>query len=151
MVPYVAAPTIALGVAQVASAYVAIPECRRWSEAALAVLFNDDDAAVRGEAASCFRHLKDEVLDTYGVLLAAFCDSNAFRGRRLFLDPSQAGKVTGSAARDDVPGLREIPRPLRRRREGHPNPRCRGYVHCREARFPYVPAAPERRMDFAAR
>ena len=43
------------------------------------MLFNDDDAAVRGEAASCFRHLKDEVLDTYGVLLAAFCDSFAFR------------------------------------------------------------------------
>ena len=68
-----------IGVAQVASAYIAIPECRRWSEATLAVLFNDDDAAVRGEAASCFRHLKDEVFDTYGDLLAAFCDSNAFR------------------------------------------------------------------------
>ena len=43
------------------------------------MLFNDDDAAVQGEAASCFRHLKDEILDTYGDLLAAFWDSNAFR------------------------------------------------------------------------
>ena len=68
-----------LGVAQVASAYIAILECRRWSEATLAVLFNDEDAAVRGEAASCFRHLNDEVLNSYGDLLAAFCDSNAFR------------------------------------------------------------------------
>ena len=68
-----------LGVAQVASAYIAIPECRRWSEATLAVFFNDEDAAVRAEAASCFRHLNDEVLNSYGDLLAAFCDSNAFR------------------------------------------------------------------------
>ena len=68
-----------LDVAQLASAYIAIPEWRRWFEATLAVLFNDDDVAVRGEAASCFRHLKDEVLDTYGDLLAVFCDSNAFR------------------------------------------------------------------------
>ena len=68
-----------LGVAQVASANIATPECRHWSEEILVELFNDDDAAVRGEAASCFRHLKDEVFDTYGDLIAAFCDSNAFQ------------------------------------------------------------------------
>ena len=68
-----------LGVAQVASANIATPECRLWSEEILVELFNDDDAAVRGEAASCFRHLKDEVLDTYGDLIATFCDSNAFQ------------------------------------------------------------------------
>ena len=68
-----------LGVAQVASANIAIPECRRWSEAKLVALFNDDDADVRGEAASCFRQLKDEALDTYGTLIAAFCDNRAFR------------------------------------------------------------------------
>ena len=68
-----------LGVAQIASANIAIPECRRWSEEMLAALFNDDDASVRSEAASCFRQLKDEVFDKYGDLIAAFCDSNAFQ------------------------------------------------------------------------
>ena len=67
-----------LGVARIASANIAIPECRRWSEETLAVLFNDDDAEVRGEAASCFRQLKHAVLDTYGDLIAAFSDSRAF-------------------------------------------------------------------------
>ena len=67
-----------LGVAQVASANVAIPECRRWSEEMLVVLFNDDDAGVGREAASCFRQLKHAALDTYVDLIAAFCDSRAF-------------------------------------------------------------------------
>ena len=68
-----------LGIAQVAAANIAISECRRWSEEILVELFNDDDAAVRGEAASCFRHLKDDVFDTYGDLIEAFCDSRAFQ------------------------------------------------------------------------
>ena len=68
-----------LGVARVASANIATLECRRWSEETLAVLFNDDDAGVKGEAASCFRQLKDEVLDTHKELIAAFCDSKAFQ------------------------------------------------------------------------
>ena len=68
-----------LSVAQIASANIATPECRRWPEETLVELFNDDDAAVRGEAASCFRHLKDEVFDTYGDLIATFCDSRAFQ------------------------------------------------------------------------
>ena len=67
-----------LGVAEIASANIAISECRRWSEEMLAELFNDDDRAVRSKAASCFRQLKDEVLDTYGELIEAFCDSKAF-------------------------------------------------------------------------
>ena len=68
-----------LGVAQVAAANIATPECRRWSEETLVVLFDDDDSDVRGEAASCFRQLKNDVLDTYGDLIAAFCDSRAFK------------------------------------------------------------------------
>ena len=68
-----------LGVAQVASSNIATPEFRLWCEEMLTELFNDDDAGVRGEAASCFRHLKDEVLDTYGDLIAAFCNSRAFQ------------------------------------------------------------------------
>ena len=68
-----------LGVAQVASSNIATPECRLWCEEILTELFNDDDAGVRGEAASCFRQLKNEILDTYGDLIAAFCDSRAFQ------------------------------------------------------------------------
>ena len=67
-----------LGVAKVASANISSPECRGWSEDTLFDLFDDGDAGVRGEAAKCFRQLKDEVLESYGNLIAAYCDSNAF-------------------------------------------------------------------------
>jgi len=67
-----------LGVARVASANITSPECRRWSEEMLVELFNDDDVGVREEAAKCFRQLKDVVLVSYGSLIVAFCDSNAF-------------------------------------------------------------------------
>ena len=68
-----------LGVAQVAAANIAVPECRAWCETTLATLFNDDDSEVRRKAASCFRRLRDEALDTYGDLIKAFCDSRAFQ------------------------------------------------------------------------
>ena len=68
-----------LGVAQVAAANIASPECRRWCGEVLVALFNNDDSDVRREAASCFRQLKNEVLDTYGDLVVAFCDSKAFQ------------------------------------------------------------------------
>ena len=68
-----------LGVAQVASGNIAVPECRAWSEAKLIALFNDIDADVRSEAASCFRHLPDEALDTCDGFIAAFCSSQAFK------------------------------------------------------------------------
>ena len=68
-----------LGVAQVASANIAIPEYRAWSEATLVTLFDDDDADVRSKAASCFRHLGDEALDTYEGLITMFCDSRAYQ------------------------------------------------------------------------
>ena len=67
-----------LGVAQVASANIAVPEWRAWSEKRLLDLFNDDDADVRREAASCFGNLEDKVLDEYGGLIATFCDSSAY-------------------------------------------------------------------------
>ena len=67
-----------LGVAQVAAAYIADPECRAWCEATLAALFDDDDSDVRRKAASCFRQLQGGVLDTYENLITAFCDSKAF-------------------------------------------------------------------------
>ena len=66
------------GVAEVASANVADPECRSWCETRLVPFFDDADADVRREAASCFRCLADETLDQFGDLIAAFCESRAF-------------------------------------------------------------------------
>ena len=66
-----------LGVAQVATANIAAPEYRAWCEATLAALFDDDDAEVRREAASCFDQLRSEALDTHDDLIATFCDSKA--------------------------------------------------------------------------
>ena len=71
-------PCQRLGIAQVAAANLAFPECRGWSEDALHVLFNDEDAKVRNAAASCFRKLKDRDLDAYENLIEAFCNSRAF-------------------------------------------------------------------------
>ena len=68
-----------LGVAQAAAANIAVPECRAWCEARLATLFDDGDPDVRRKAASCFQNLRDESLDTYEDLIAAFCDSKAFQ------------------------------------------------------------------------
>ena len=68
-----------LGVAQVASDYIAVPEHRDWCEARLAVLFNDDDEDVRREAASCFRSLRGKALDRYENLIVAFSDSKAYQ------------------------------------------------------------------------
>ena len=67
-----------LGVAQVAAANIAVPECRAWCESTLDALFDDDDPEVRRETASCFRQLQDETLDDYGDLIATFCGSKAF-------------------------------------------------------------------------
>ena len=53
-----------LGVAQVAAANIAEPESRAWSEMMLRVRFDDDDADVRREAASCFGRLRDETIGT---------------------------------------------------------------------------------------
>lgn len=67
-----------LGVAQVASTNLAVPAYRAWSESNLVKLFDDADADVRREAALCFRSFGDEALDTYGALIASFCDSKAY-------------------------------------------------------------------------
>jgi hypothetical protein len=68
-----------LGVARVASANIALEDCRPWCEKRLMSLFNDDDGAVRQEAATCFRYLENGALEEYAGLIAAFCDSKAFR------------------------------------------------------------------------
>lgn len=41
-------------------------------------LFNDADAEVRREVASCFRQLEDEPLEEYEDLITAFCESAAY-------------------------------------------------------------------------
>ena len=72
-------PATALGVAQVASSNIAIPEYRIWCEERLVALFSDHDVEVRSESASCFSHLRDEVLDRFGDLLKVFCESRAYQ------------------------------------------------------------------------
>ena len=68
-----------LGVAEVTAAKIADPECRAWCEKTLTTLFDDNDAEVRRKAASCFRQLQGQALDTYGDLIAVFCESTAFQ------------------------------------------------------------------------
>ena len=74
-----------LGVARVAAANIANPECRAWCEAKLVALFNDCDVEVRSEAASCFSYLENQELGTYCDLIAAFCDSRASAGSTFWL------------------------------------------------------------------
>ena len=74
-----------VGVAQEASANVAKPECRAWCEAMLIELFNDEDADVRNEAATCFSRLPDEALERYEGLIGSFCESKAFSGGAFWL------------------------------------------------------------------
>ena len=102
-----------LGVAQVAAANVAPPEHRVWCESRLTTLFDDPDADVRGEAASCFNHFPDEVLDTCGALVESFCNSRGVRGSAV-LPPERAGACARSTARNHLHGLRALPRPRRR-------------------------------------
>ena len=68
-----------VGAAKVASVNIANPEHRVRCEAMLVLLFADVDVDVRREAASCFRYLSAEVLGRYDDLIAAFCDSPAFK------------------------------------------------------------------------
>jgi len=68
-----------LGVAKVASANIGQADCRAWCEEHLLVLFNDKNKSVCSEAGSCFRQLKSEPLEEYEGLIAAFCDSAAYK------------------------------------------------------------------------
>ncbi|MCI0621772.1 MAG: ATP-binding protein [Acidobacteria bacterium] len=67
------------GVAVVAAHNIAYAEYRKWCEEHLQKLFNDDDAEVRRKAASCFRQLENEPLESYEALITAFCDSAAYQ------------------------------------------------------------------------
>ena len=67
-----------VGVAQVAAANVANPECRHWSLETLPMLFNDKCSQIRTEASSCFQQLTHESLEIYEDLIVMFCGSKAF-------------------------------------------------------------------------
>lgn len=67
------------GVAVVAAHNISQAECREWCEKHLLKLFNDEDSKVRGEAASCFRQLGNEPLESYEAFITAFCDSAAYQ------------------------------------------------------------------------
>jgi hypothetical protein len=71
-------PAQRLGIAQVAARNIGTDECREWCEVQLLRLFEDDDAAVRREAASCFRQLIKSPLKSYEQLITAFCNSAAY-------------------------------------------------------------------------
>ena len=73
------ASCLRLGVAQVASANIGVSETRAWAEKTLIALFNDEDADVRREAASCFRYLEEGELENYEDLVGAFCGSRAYQ------------------------------------------------------------------------
>ena len=72
-------PSQRSGVAQVASAHIGKAEYRRWAEQQLLPLFNDSDSKVRQEAASCFRRLEGQSLESYENLINEFCDSVAYQ------------------------------------------------------------------------
>ena len=105
------------GVAQVAAANIAGPEYRAWCEATLVALFDDDDPGVRRESASCFRQLQDETLDDLRRPDRDVLRQQSIRGG-FFLDSSYVGEIIGAVAGNDVRGLREVPRSLRRRGAG---------------------------------
>ena len=77
-----------LGACKVAESNLLYPECRVWCEAALSRLFNDENKAVRSEAAGCFSHLwrsTDIPLTNYETLIRSFLASPAFADEPTYL------------------------------------------------------------------
>lgn len=74
-----------LGSADVAAANVWEPKYRQWCEAALKAYFVDDNAEVRKVATSCFHHIPEGALATYGGLIEAFFNSPAYEDDAFFL------------------------------------------------------------------
>jgi hypothetical protein len=72
-------PAQRCGVAEVAASNIAHAECRAWCESHLLQFFNDTDAEVRRQAASCFRRLEREPLEAYENLITAFSQSAAYQ------------------------------------------------------------------------
>ncbi len=72
-------PSQRSGVAQVASAHIGKAEHRQWAEQQLLLLFNDSDSETRQKAASCFRRLEGQSLESYENLINKFCNSVAYQ------------------------------------------------------------------------
>ena len=72
-------PSQRLGVARVASGNIGKSEYQQWSEQKLLLFFDDDDREVRQEAATCFRRLEEQPLESYEGLIGRFCDSAAYQ------------------------------------------------------------------------
>ena len=62
-----------------ASAHIGKAEHRQWAEQQLLLLFNDSDSAARQKAASCFRYLEGQPLESYENLINKFCNSAAYQ------------------------------------------------------------------------
>ena len=71
-------PSQRLGVAEVAASNIGLDVCRSWSEQQLLRLFNDSDAKVRQEAATCFRNLGNQPFESFESLMKKFCESAAY-------------------------------------------------------------------------
>ena len=87
-----------LGVAQVAAANCAVPKYRAWCRESLVALFDDEEAEVRHEAASCFRYMAGDALDHAPALITAFCDSRAYQddsGSLLHVLEQARGRLPG--------------------------------------------------------
>jgi len=85
----------------VASSNIADAGCRRWCETQLLKLFNDTDADVRREAASCFHQLKDASFEDYRDLITAFAESKAYESDSssiLFALEQSSDKLPGITA-----------------------------------------------------
>ena len=72
-------PSQRLGVAKVAASNIDRDDCRPWSEQKLLRFFNDSDAKVRQKAATCFRNLEEQPLESYTTLINKFCNSAAYQ------------------------------------------------------------------------
>ncbi len=74
-----------LGVAKVTASNFTDTECRTWCEPLLRRFFDDDDQAVRREAANCFSRLKEAPIGEFQELIAAYCASRAYQESSFWL------------------------------------------------------------------
>ena len=64
--------------ARVASANLGVEEFRPWCEPHLLRFFNDTDKEVRDVSGECFRRIEGQQMESFGALIEAYCNSEAF-------------------------------------------------------------------------